>query len=107
MLFRSPLEANFARLKSATDQDGRALEVATLPMPRPIYYDGRRLPASYANFYVANRLVVVPVFDDPTDAEACEALGRLFPGRRICGLNAVDLVWGLGAFHCATQQEVS
>ena len=102
----APLEANFARLKTATDQDGRALEVATLPMPRPIYYDGRRLPASYANFYVANRLVVVPVFDDPADAEACETLGRLFPGRRICGLNAVDLVWGLGAFHCATQQEV-
>jgi agmatine deiminase len=74
-------------------------------MPRPIYNDGQRLPASYCNFYIANGLVVVPQYDDPADREALETLARLFTGRRVVGQRAVDLTWGLGAFHCITQQE--
>ena len=99
------LAANHERLRAMTDQDGRPLEVIALPMPRPLYYEGTRLPASYANFYIANGLVVVPQFDDPADREAVAILTRLFPGRQICGLPATDLVWGLGAYHCITQQE--
>ncbi len=100
-----PLQDNLARLRTMTDQDGRPLEIVTLPMPRPIYYDERRVPAGYANFYIANGVVVVPVYDDPADGVVLETLARLFPGRQIRGMGAVDLVWGLGAFHCATQQE--
>jgi agmatine deiminase len=99
------LKANFERLQKATDQDGRPLEVLSLPMPRPIHDGETRLPASYANFYLANGLVVVPQFDDPADGQALAILSRRFPGRRICGLPAVDLVAGLGAYHCITQQE--
>lgn len=101
----APLEANYARLARMTDQDGRPLKIVSLPMPRPLYHDGLRLPASYANFYVANGLVVVPQFSDPADAEACKILSQLFPNRTVRGLPAVDLIWGLGAYHCATQQE--
>jgi len=100
-----PLEANYARLQEATDQDGRPLEIIPLPMPRPKYHDGRRLPASYANFYVANDIVVVPQFDDPADAAACGVLARVFPDRRICPLRALDLALGLGAYHCITHPE--
>jgi agmatine deiminase len=100
-----PLLENFERLKRMTDQDGLALEVIALPMPRPIYYDGQRLPACYCNFYIANGLVIAPQFDDVADGRVLEALGRLLPGRQIIGLPARDLVWGLGAFHCITQQE--
>ena len=88
-----------------TDADGAALEVIPLPMPRPIHFDGQRLPASYCNFYIANDLVIVPQFDDPADMRAVEILSRLFSDRRIVALPARDLVWGLGAFHCITQQE--
>ena len=101
----APLAANHRRLRAMTDQDGRPLEVIALPMPRPIYFEKTRLPASYANFYIANGVVVVPQFDDPADREAMAILARLFPGRQICGLPAADLVWGLGAYHCITQQE--
>ena len=76
-----------------------------MPMPRPLYYDDQRLPACYMNFYIANGVVIVPTFDDPADAVALETLGRLFPGRQIRGIDAIDLVWGLGAFHCITQQQ--
>jgi agmatine deiminase len=99
------LRANFERLRSAADRDGRPLEVIALPMPRPVYHGDRRLPASYANFYAANGLVVVPQYDDPADPEAIAILGRVFPGREVVGLPAVDLAWGLGAYHCATMQE--
>jgi agmatine deiminase len=99
------LEDNFERLRAMTDQVGRPLEVVPLPMPRPIYYDGQRLPASYANFYIANGAVIVPQFDDPADAEAVDVLRSCFADRQVIGLPAVDLVWGLGAYHCATQQE--
>ncbi len=100
-----PLRDNFARLREMTDARGRPLEVITLPMPAPKYYDEQRLPACYLNFYIANGVVVVPTFDDPADKVAIEMLARLFPGRQIRGIHATDLVWGLGAFHCITQQQ--
>ena len=100
-----PLRENFERLGRMSNQDGRPLDVFALPMPRPIYYEGQRLPASYCNFYIANGIVIVPQFDDPADVKAAELLGRLLPGRQVIGLPARDLAWGLGAFHCITQQE--
>jgi agmatine deiminase len=100
-----PLRENFERLKGMTDQDHQPLEVISLPMPRPIYHEGQRLPASYCNFYLANGVAIVPQFDDPADARVIQTLGHLLPGRKIIGLPARDLVWGLGAFHCITQQE--
>jgi agmatine deiminase len=99
------LRANYERLQGMTDQDGRALRLVTLPMPAPVYYEAQRLPASYANFYIGNGVVLVPVFDDPHDAAALETLAALFPQRRIVGINARAMVWGLGAFHCVTQQQ--
>jgi agmatine deiminase len=100
-----PLRDNFERLQGMTDQDGRPLEVHTLPMPGPLVFDGQRLPASYANFYVANDRVLVPTFNDPNDRRALEVLAGLFPGRTVVGIHAVDLVWGLGTLHCLTQQQ--
>lgn len=100
-----PLQENLARLCEATDLEGRELEIITLPMPAPIYFDGQRLPASYANFYIANGLVLVPTFNDPNDRIALGTLSDLFPGRTVVGIHAVDLVWGLGTLHCMTQQE--
>lgn len=100
-----PLRGNIERLKHMTDQDGQPLEVIPLPMPRPIFHDGQRLPASYCNFYIANGAVIVPQFEDTADRAVVEILGRQFPDREIIGLPARDLVWGLGAFHCITQQE--
>jgi agmatine deiminase len=88
-----------------TDLDGSRLEVIPLPMPRPLYFDGQRLPASYANFYIANGLVLVPTFNDPNDRKALGILGELFPDREVIGIHAVDLVLGLGTLHCMTQQE--
>ena len=99
-----PLQANLERLRGMTDQDGQPLRVVTLPMPRALYHEGQRLPASYANFYIANGVVLLPTYDPPRDAEAAATLSDLFPGREIVGMNAADLVWGLGAFHCVTQQ---
>jgi agmatine deiminase len=100
-----PLQENLARLRAARDQDGATLTILELPMPRPVVRDGQRLPASYANFYIGNDVVLVPIFSDPADARALAVLGRCFPGRRIAGIEATDLVWGLGAFHCVTQQQ--
>lgn len=100
-----PLQKNLELLRGFRDADDRSLEVVPLPMPRPLYYNDTRLPASYANFYIANHLVVVPQFGDPADAEALDTLAQLFPDRKVRGLKAIDLVWGLGAFHCITQQE--
>jgi agmatine deiminase len=81
------------------------LRVMKLPMPRPLIFDGRRLPASYANFYVANQLVLAPTFNDPADRVALEALARAFPDRVVVGIDSTSLIWGLGALHCMTQQE--
>lgn len=100
-----PLRENLDRLRGMTDLDGRPLEVITLPMPAPLYFAGRRLPASYANFYIANTAVLVPTFNDANDRRALNALAELFPGRAVVGIHAVDLVWGLGTLHCLTQQE--
>jgi agmatine deiminase len=100
-----PLRENFDRLKSMKDERGRPLDVVPLPMPRPMHHEGQRLPACYCNFYIANGCVIVPQFDDPADAPAIDLLRSLFHGREAIGLPARDLVWGLGAFHCITQQE--
>jgi agmatine deiminase len=100
-----PLRENLERLRGMTDLDGRVLEVHTLPMPGPVVFDGQRLPASYANFYIANDRVLVPTFNDPNDRRALAVLAGLFPGRTVVGIHAVDLVWGLGTLHCLTQQE--
>jgi agmatine deiminase len=105
-------DANFAnlrdnrrRLETMTTADGDHLRVVPLPMPRPLFLDGVRLPASYANFYIGNAVVLVPTFNDPADRRALAILAGLFPGRDVVGLHAVDLVWGLGTFHCMTQQQ--
>jgi len=100
-----PLRENLERLRGMTGLDGRALEVATLPMPEPVLCDGQRLPASYANFYIANDRVLVPTFNDPNDRRALGILADLLPGRKVVGIHSVDLVWGLGTLHCLTQQQ--
>jgi agmatine deiminase len=87
-----------------TDQDDQPLRVITLPMPRPLYHEGQRLPASYANFYIANGVVLLPSYDPPRDEEALATLRSVFPDREIVGIDCTDLVWGLGACHCVTQQ---
>lgn len=99
-----PLRDNLARLREMRDQDGERLRVVTLPMPRPLEHDGQRLPASYANFYIANGIVLLPTYDPEHDTAAIETLQPLFPTRRVVGIDCTDLVWGLGAFHCVSQQ---
>jgi agmatine deiminase len=99
-----PLQENLERLHAMRDQDGNPLRVITLPMPRPIFHEGQRLPASYANFYIANGLVLLPTYDPERDPEAQATLQRLFPDREVVGIDCTDLAWGLGAFHCVTQQ---
>ena len=98
------LRHNLELLRTMTLKDGRALKVETLPMPRPVVTRGLRLPASYANFYVANGVVLLPVFDDPADAEAEATLARLFPTRQVVPIPCRDVIWGQGALHCLTQQ---
>jgi agmatine deiminase len=95
---------NLRRLELAGAGRG-ALKVVKLPYPRAVVMNGERLPASYANFYIANGIVIVPTFNDANDRIALGVLAELFPGRRIVGIHAVDLVWGLGTLHCMTQQE--
>ncbi|HEX9787338.1 MAG TPA: agmatine deiminase family protein [Candidatus Binatia bacterium] len=99
------LQDNFERLNRATDQNGKKLSVVPLPCPGPVSSDGARLPASYANFYIANDIVLVPVFDDPNDAKALGILQDLFPLRQVTGLRCREVIAGLGALHCVTQQE--
>lgn len=100
-----PLRDNIRRLRAASDQDGKSLAIVELPMPSPVIFEGRRLPASYGNFYIANRLVLVPVFNDPNDRVALDILADLFPDRDIVGIYSGDLIWGFGAMHCMTQQQ--
>lgn len=100
-----PLEENWERLQSARLEDGSKPEVVALPMPEPLVFQGRRLPASYANFYIANAAVIVPTFNDPADRAALGVLGELIRDRPVAGIHAVELVWGLGTLHCLTQQE--
>jgi agmatine deiminase len=99
------MEENFERLQGMRLEDGKKIDVVELPMPAPLYFDGRRLPASYANFYITNAAVLVPTFNDAGDRIALGTLSELFPDREVIGIHAVDLVWGLGTLHCLTQQQ--
>ncbi len=101
----APLRANLRRLQAARDQDGRQLTVVELPMPQPVVFENRRLPASYANFYIANGVVLAPVFNRPNDRIALNTLAQLFPKREIVPIYSGDFIWGLGAMHCMTQQQ--
>ena len=100
-----PLQENLRRLRAATDLNGRKLQIVELPLPRPVFFRRQRLPASYANFYIANGLVLVPTFNDPNDRIALNILADLFPDREIAGIHCGDFIWGLGAIHCMTQQQ--
>jgi len=94
---------NLRRLKAAAET--RPLRITTIPFPRPVMMNGERLPASYANFYIANGAVLVPTFNDPNDRVALNGIAEAFPNRTVIGIHAVDLVWGLGTLHCLTQQQ--
>lgn len=98
------LAENQERLEGATTAEGEPIEVVELPMPSPLYFDGTRLPASYANFYIGNEAVLVPTFNDPNDRDALGILAELFPERRVVGIHAVDLVWGFGTVHCLSHE---
>ena len=100
-----PLKENLALLREMRNEGGQPFRIETLPMPSPVWFDGQRLPASYANFYVANRLVLVPTFNDPQDRMALDKLSVLFPDRSVVGIASRDLVLGLGTLHCMTQQQ--
>jgi agmatine deiminase len=100
-----PLRANLRRLQAARTQDGRQLNIIELPMPEPVVFEGRRLPASYANFYIANEVVLAPVFNRPNDRIALNTLAKVFPTREIVPIYSGDFIWGLGAMHCMTQQQ--
>jgi agmatine deiminase len=99
------LQDNYYRLQAATDQDGHPLQVLPLPMPGPLWAGDKRLPASYANFYIANGVVLVPTYDHARDQVALAVLQDVFPDRRVIGIPCAPLVWGLGAIHCITQQQ--
>ncbi len=94
---------NLRRLQGAAKKD--PLKIVMIPFPRPVIMNGQRLPASYANFYIANGAVLVPTFNDPNDRVALNGIAEVFPGRAVIGIHAVDLVWGLGTLHCLTQQQ--
>ncbi len=100
-----PLEENRERLGGMRLEDGSRIEVVPLPMPAPLYLEGQRLPASYANFYISNQVILVPTFNDPKDRVALGTLAELFPDRMVVGIHAVDLVWGLGTLHCLTREQ--
>ena len=100
-----PLRANLDLLRTMEIEDGTPLEIHTLPMPSKIVRDGQRLPASYANFYIGNRVVLLPTFSDSNDRWAVAVLEKAFPGRAIVPIDCRELIWGLGAFHCLTQQQ--
>jgi agmatine deiminase len=100
-----PLAENWERIGDLRLEDGSNPEVVPLPMPAPIFFDGYRLPASYANFYISNAAVIVPTFNDPNDRVALGILGELFRDRPVVGIHAVDLVLGFGSLHCLTQQQ--
>jgi agmatine deiminase len=101
----APLKQNLRRLQAASDQHGKSFEIVEVPMPSPVLFEGRRLPASYGNFYIANGLVLVPVFNDPNDRVALNILSDVFPTREIVPIYSGDLIWGFGAMHCMTQQQ--
>jgi agmatine deiminase len=100
-----PLAENLARLKAARTSSGKQFDLVELPMPHAVLFRKQRLPASYANFYLANGLVLMPTFHDPNDRVALNILAQVFPDREVIGIHSVDLIWGLGALHCMTQQQ--
>lgn len=100
-----PLAENLQRLHEARNLQGEPFEIRTLPMPAPVLFEDQRLPASYANFYIANNLVLVPTFNDPNDRIALNTIADCFPDRIVTGIHCTDFIWGLGALHCMTQQE--
>ncbi len=99
------LQENLRRLRMFRDQNDKLFRIVKLPMPGLVEYQGQRLPASYANFYIANQIVLVPTFRHPNDQKALEILQREFPDRRVIGIDSTGLIWGLGSLHCLTQQE--
>jgi agmatine deiminase len=101
----SILKENLKRLKKMTDTAGKPLEIIPLPMPAPVVFKGQRVPASYANFYISNRTVLVPTFDDANDLKALNTIQQALPRHSIVPIYCGDLIWGLGAIHCMTQQE--
>jgi agmatine deiminase len=100
-----PLKENLNRLQQMQLENGKPIRIVELPMPSPVVYEGQRLPASYANFYICNQAVVVPTFRDKQDSKALEILRPLFPSRKLVGIDSLDIIWGLGSFHCLSQQE--
>jgi agmatine deiminase len=99
------LQENMQTLKTMRLLNGKQLNIIELPMPDPVYYDGQRLPASYANFYIANASVIVPTYRCANDNRALNILESCFPGRKVIGIDSTDIIWGLGSFHCLSQQE--
>jgi len=100
------LQENLSLLKKMRLENGKQLNIVELPMPKAIVHEDQRLPASYANFYISNEKVIVPIFrDDKNDQKALEVIESCFPGRKVVGIDSVDLIWGLGSFHCLSQQE--
>jgi agmatine deiminase len=99
------LQHNLQQLKAMRLIDGKPLNIIELPMPSPLSYEGQRLPCSYANFYIANHAVIVPVFNCKQDETALRIIEQCFPGREVVGIDSVDIIWGLGSFHCLSQQE--
>jgi agmatine deiminase len=99
------LRGNLADLKKMRLLNGKQLNIVELPMPEDVIYEGQRLPASYANFYIANESVIVPTFRCSRDEKALAIVGSCFPGRRVVGIDSTDIIWGLGSFHCLSQQE--
>ncbi|MFM7510648.1 MAG: agmatine/peptidylarginine deiminase [Bacteroidota bacterium] len=101
----SLLQHNLKQLKSMRLLNGKQLNIVELPMPPALYYDGQRLPCSYANFYIANKSVIVPVFNCKQDERALQIIQDCFPSRSVVGIDSTDIIWGLGSFHCLSQQE--
>ncbi len=99
------LQENLEALKTMRLLNGKQLNIVELPMPEPVYYDGQRLPASYANFYIANSSVIMPTYRSKNDEKALNILEQCFPDRKVIGIDSTDIIWGLGSFHCLSQQE--
>jgi agmatine deiminase len=99
------LQHNLKQLSQMRLSNGRSLDIIELPMPDPVIYEDQRLPASYANFYIANKYVIVPTFRCSKDDKALEIISNCFPERKVVGIDSTDIIWGLGSFHCLSQQE--
>lgn len=102
-----PLQENLKQLKGMRLENGKRMNIVELPMPAPVIYENQRLPASYANFYISNKYVVVPTFRDKNDHPALMTMQQCFPDKEVVGIDSLDIIWGLGSFHCLSQQEPS